>query len=354
MDNTLTSDINQHPGVNPSGIIRGTEPSVSNTGLVDSCAPSSIPQVAGEDELQSQGLTQDVVHRQLPVYHGAYVDRFVQGVDATLTIDMGTVYSIVSHRLFRKISEDHCPQLAKTVPVDAAGGEPLKTYGKAVVDIHVGPLCFEHECVVSGIVDEFLLGEDLMLCDPSGPADIIQSEERMIFHGVSIPLTLVKPPTIRRVTVADCFEVPPMEEVIVDASIDRDEHVIDEEEHQLLVEMHPNLPEGYGCLLAPMVVNAANTTTVPVCIFNPHSKPIAIRQDSVVGWAEPVKVEYAIAKHENPSEIGNDSAVRCVTLRERSKPKGKVHPSRGQARLQRQSIARKANIQVSTSHYQST
>ena len=54
----------------------------------------------------------------------------------------------------------------------------------------------------------------------------------------------------------------------------------------------PNLPEGYGCLLGPMVVNTAITTTVPVHIFNPHSKPIANRQDSVVGWTEPVKVEY--------------------------------------------------------------
>ena len=89
-----------------------------------------------------------------------------------------------------------------------------------------------------------------MLCNPSGPTDIIQSEERMILHGVSIPLRLIKPSIIRRVTEADCFEGPPMEEALVDAYVDGDEHVIDEEEHQLLVEMHPNLPEGYGCLLA--------------------------------------------------------------------------------------------------------
>ena len=125
MDDTLTNNISLHPGVDSSGEIRGEETSVSGTGLVSSCAPSSTPQVAGEDELQSQGLTQDVVCRQLPLYHGAYVDGFVQGVDATLTIDMGAVNSIVSHRLFRKISKDHCPQLAKTAPVDAAGGEPL-------------------------------------------------------------------------------------------------------------------------------------------------------------------------------------------------------------------------------------
>ena len=114
-----------------------------------SCALSSTPQVAGEDELQSKGLTQDVAHKQLPVCHGAYVDGFVQGVDATLTIDMGAVNSIISHRLFRKISEDDSSQLAKTAPVDAAGGDPLKNYGKAVIEIHMRPLCFEHECVVS-------------------------------------------------------------------------------------------------------------------------------------------------------------------------------------------------------------
>ena len=150
-----------------------------------------------------------------------------------------------------------------------------------------------------------------MLCDPSGPAGIIQSEERMIFHGVSILLKLVKSPTIRRVTVADVSGAPyGRGHCRCIAYVDRDKNVSDEEEHQLLVEMHPNLPEEYGCLLAPMVVNVANITTVPMYIFNPQSKPIEIRQDSVVGQAEPIKVDHVIVKHENPSEIGNDSAAR--------------------------------------------
>ena len=213
----------------------------------------------------------------------------------------------------------------------------------------MGTLCFEPECVVSDNVGELLCGEDVMLCGPSGPADSIQSEERMIFHGVFIPLKVVRPPIIRRITVADCFEVSPMEEFIVDAYVDRDKHVIDEEECQLLVEMHPTLPEGNSCLLAPTVVNAANTTTVHVHIFIPHSKPIVIRQDSLVGHMEPVKVEYAIAKHENPSEIGHDSALTCVTLREKTEPEGKMHISRCQVKFHRQSIGRKANIQVPAS-----
>ena len=115
--------------------IGGAEPSVSNKGLVGSCAFSSTSQVAVEGELQSKGLTQDVACRPLPVYHRAYVDGLVQGVDATLTIYMGAVNSIVSPRLFRKISEDYHPQLSKTAPVDAARGEPLKTYGKVTLPI---------------------------------------------------------------------------------------------------------------------------------------------------------------------------------------------------------------------------
>ena len=344
IDNTSANNPSQSPVADPSGEAGLVELGCSKLEPIGANSSSSVHQV----ELQSRGLTQNVAHRQLPVYHGAYVDGFVQGVDATLTVDTGAVNSIVSHRLFKKISKGHCPKLTKAAQVDAAGGKPLKTYGKAVVEICMGPLCFEHECTVSDIVDEFLLGEDLMLCDPSGPADIIQSEERMVFWGVSIPLKLVKPPTIRRATIAESVEVPPMEEVIVDAYLDREEHVNAEEERHLLVEMHPNLPEGYGCLLAPTVVDAANSTTIPVHIFNPHSNPIVIRQDSVVGQVETVKVQQTIAEHENPNEVGNDSAVRRVTLQETGGLKGNTHMSRCQAKFHRKSITRKTAIQAPT------
>ena len=63
IDNTLTNNISQNPGVDPSGGIEEAEPSVSNTGLAGSCALNNTPQVAGEDELESKGLTQDVACR---------------------------------------------------------------------------------------------------------------------------------------------------------------------------------------------------------------------------------------------------------------------------------------------------
>ena len=140
--NMLTNNISHHPRVYPGGGIEVAEHNVSNTGLAGSCALSRIPQVADGDELQSRRLTQNVALRQLPVYCGVYVDGFVQGIDATPTIDMGTVNSMASHRLFRKISEDHCQQLAKKALINATGSKPLWTYGKADVEICMGSYCF--------------------------------------------------------------------------------------------------------------------------------------------------------------------------------------------------------------------
>ena len=42
----------------------------------------------------------------------------------------------------------------------------------------MGLFCFDHMCVVADIVDEVLLGEDLLLCDSSSPAKIFQSEKK--------------------------------------------------------------------------------------------------------------------------------------------------------------------------------
>ena len=82
-----------------------------------------------------------------------------------------------------------------------------------------GSLMFCHLCVVMDTVDEVLLVKDLLLCDSSGPADIIQSEVKMMFRGAIIPLKMVRLSVVRCVTIVEHVEVPPMEEVIVDACV---------------------------------------------------------------------------------------------------------------------------------------
>ena len=69
-----------------------------------------------------------------------------------------------------------------------------------------------------------------MLFDSSGPTDIIQSEEEMMFRGVTIPLKMVRLSVVGHVTTVESVEVPPMEEVIVHAYVDR--HANQEEEER--------------------------------------------------------------------------------------------------------------------------
>ena len=92
------------------------------------------------------------------------------------------------------------------------------------MEIWLSPLCFNQMCVVVDIVDEVLLGEELSLCHSSGTANSIQSEEKMMFRGASLPLKLVRTSVVRHVITAESAKVPPMEEVIVYAYVDRHEN----------------------------------------------------------------------------------------------------------------------------------
>ena len=49
------------------------------------------------------------------MYQGVYIGGFIQGVDATLMVDIGTCDTIVSHQLFEKLSDHHRPQLVLVV-----------------------------------------------------------------------------------------------------------------------------------------------------------------------------------------------------------------------------------------------
>ena len=173
-----------------------------------------------------------------------------------------------------------------------------------------------------------------MLDDPSGRSDILNTEERMVFRGVSIPLELKRPSQIRRVTMAEDTVVPPMAEIIGQAYIDRREDRKDEEESRVLLEMHTNLPENYGCMLA-------NNVTVPVRIFNPTCEPVQIKQDSVIGQAESVNIVNTISKSEDPSQVGNMSIVKRIAFRKKLEPKLTMTLSRRVSKWQRKGIARR-------------
>ena len=129
----------------------------------------------------------------------------------------------------------------------------------------------------------------------------------MIFRGATMPLKMVRLPVVRLATISKNVLVSPMEEDIVDAYVDQHENQEEEEEGRLLIEMYPNLPYEYGCVLAPMIVNVANSTTMSVHLSNLHSYPVVVRKDSIVCQMEPLDVANTISRYENAKEKGNFS-----------------------------------------------
>ena len=256
----------------------------------------------------------NVTRRQKPQDPGIYAKEAIDGIKVNFTIDSGASLTSVSYHVYQKIPENRRPKLRESGPTNHAGGGELKNYGSAIMELQIGPLQFDHECRIVGITDDVLFGDDLLLDDPSGPADILNTKERMVFHGVSIPLELKWPSQIRRVTMAEDTVVPPMAEIIGQAYIDRREDRKDEEESRVLLEMHTNLPENYGCVLASTLVDAADNVTVPVCIFNPTCEPVQIKQDLVIGQAESVNIVNTISKSEDPSQVGNMSIVKRIAF----------------------------------------
>ena len=44
----------------------------------------------------------------------------------------------------------------------------------------------------------------------------------------------------------------------------------------MLVESDPGFKQGYGCMVAPAMVDGAGQTTIKVRVFNPYTEPVTI------------------------------------------------------------------------------
>ena len=290
----------------------------------------------------------NVTRRQKPQDPGIYAKGAIDGVKVNFTIDNGASLRSVSYQVYQKIPENRRPKLRESGPTNHAGGGELRNYGSAVMELQIGPLQFDHECRIVGITDDVLFGDDLLLNDPSGPSAILNTEERMVFWGASIPLELKRPSQIRRVTMAEDIVVAPMAEIIGQAYIDRSEDMEDGEESEVLLKMNGNLPENYGCVLASTLVDAANNVTVLICIFNPSCEPVEIKQDSIIGQAELVSIVQTISKNEDRSQVENMSIVKRINFQKKTEIKPKTQMLRRAGKWQRQEIARRVCVDKPT------
>ena len=69
-----------------------------------------------------------------------------------------------------------------------AGGGDIRIWGRAKFKLQLGPVELIREVVVAEIIDDVLLGDDILRRDHEGPMDILNSKEVILFRGQEIPL----------------------------------------------------------------------------------------------------------------------------------------------------------------------
>ena len=152
----------------------------------------------------------------------------VEGIKVLFTVDTGVSITIVSTKVFDTIPTVQRPklQLTRHRPLINADGRPIEYKGQALFTFQFGEVTLSKVAVVASIEDDVLIGADILLKDPSGPADLIMSEGRMIFHGMSVPMECVGiPEKTRKVHSTEKHQNPAVCEKIIEAyiSVTRDE-----------------------------------------------------------------------------------------------------------------------------------
>ena len=256
------------------------------------------------------------VVRKIPKYTGIYIKGEVEGVDVLFTVDTGATLTVVSNCTYNSIPKEKRPRLEKTASKKLANadGKPINYSGHAMFCLFLGQLNVNALVTVADIEDDVLLGADILMGDPSGPADILLSEGRMVLRDTSVPLENIGIPCCaRKVVAADNYVIPGMSETIIDVFVNGARDTFSAGD--ILVEASPTFAEDHALVLAPCLVDSANNATVKVRVLNPFNDPVSIRQDTVIGQADNItEIVHSLCGEEHEEERMNYENIRRIQL----------------------------------------
>lgn len=259
----------------------------------------------------------DIIGRQVLRNDGVYIEGKIEGLKVTLTADTGAARTVVSTRVYDKIPLCKRPKLIKSQSLASANGQPLVERGKAIFTLQIGDLVLEKELVVAEIEDEILLGLDILMKGEKGPADIKLSKGVVELNGATIPCVQIgQPETLRKVTAADQFIIPPKSEIIIDVFVDRTECDTSDSPKDFLIEPHPKFIERHPVVMASCLVDISNDVTSKVRLMNPFDFEVKINQDTVVGMAEKVETQPVVLLPYEKNEFDNFDRIRRIPLSE--------------------------------------
>ncbi|CAC5357182.1 Retrovirus-related Pol polyprotein from transposon 17.6 [Mytilus coruscus] len=274
----------------------GDNSNTSSVTLEDKNLVCSTPILGSE-----QSIANNVIARQVLPSDGVYVEGHIQGSEVNFTVDTGAVRTVLSLHAFNKIPHVNRPILEKSNTLACADGKPLKELGKAIFEIKLGNLCFSTEMIVVNIEDEALLGLDVLMKSQWGPSDIKLTDGIILLGGHAIHCTQIGQTNklIRKIYVADNYEIPPRSEILIDVFVDRFQDDSPETVQDCILEPSENFSERFSLVMAP-------------CL------------DTVIGSAEVVEHEpKMLLECEDTLEVNNQNAMRRLKFHDSNLMSGK-------------------------------
>ena len=247
---------------------------------------------------------------------GVYIRGSVQGYPLLFTTDTGASKTIISNRVFESLKPEDRPELEETSKLVGASGVSIKERGKGIFCLKLGSVKMEVEAIVAEIDDDGLLGVDILQNGKNGPADLLMSKGVLMIDKKEIPIIQVGVnDRVRKVTAADHFVIPAQTECVIDVYIERREYDDFSSEKEYVVEPTDHFQAEYPLQMASTLVDINRACTCKVRMLNPFPTAMSIKQDAVIGRAEPIEgIPIVITNEEDSSEIENHVAVRRIKL----------------------------------------
>ena len=114
-----------------------------------------------------------MLRRKTTLYKGINVDGKVEDVELKFTAGTGATMTILSERVFKQIPADKRLRLNGSSMLKDVSGYPVTGHGTAKFRLELGSFKLTQTVVVADIEDDALLGDDVMIEHPDGPADLI-------------------------------------------------------------------------------------------------------------------------------------------------------------------------------------
>ena len=164
--------------------------------------------------------------------------------------------------------------------------------------LKLGKIHIEAKVAITDISDECLLDADILMGLPEGPVDILLSEHKLLWNGISVPCVQIGTADTCNVLNVEKRVIPPLTEVILDAKLDGLPCY-----KEVLVEPSPRLAEKKNVLLGASLVSVKDDRKVQRRLINPWHTEATTFPGQLLGTTDAIEIDILdVANSEDSTE----------------------------------------------------